>query len=64
MCGGLDDVFAYPCTRRDIREVFGEGVLDSATFGSTRDYVFERRETPGEISPDGYRKSLPSVWVI
>jgi len=45
---GLDDVFTYPCTKREIREVFGEEVLELTSFG--RDHCFERRETPGKIT--------------
>ena len=41
----IDGAYVYPCSKRDVREAFGEGLLRKAWFGLTPDYLLDRRAT-------------------
>lgn len=49
---GLDDGFPYPCTKTDVREAFGNGLLDSASLGGSVqvDRFFYRGDARREIT--------------
>ena len=46
---GLDDVFTYPCTKADVRESFGDDLLESASFGQQADHHFARLDEANGI---------------
>ncbi|RYG71474.1 hypothetical protein EON77_12900 [bacterium] len=48
---GLDESFTYPCTKADVREAFGDDLLDSASLGGySVDHYFLRGEARKEIT--------------
>ena len=43
-------MFTYPVTKANVKEAFGDDLLESAYFGLRADHSFSRREVSGEIT--------------
>lgn len=41
----IDPAYVYPCSKRDVREAFGDELLEKAWFGLTPDFRFDSRAT-------------------